>query len=289
MSDNNNTTTQNQDRYAKQVIAIKHDKNTLGVDNYMYAPTDQDLKDGASHPWEIHGKYSRFVFTLIERASKSFASFNVNALDIPKLLLDSIYFNNKSLERNKVASTDSGAANLSPAYSYKITMGAFKGKSPAEVLLEDPKNKEALEKTKGVLVENVQKYPTNQKGIDAIHEAISLLEKGELKAVASENASPTKFEFYNKMKITPSKEDGFVEVKTISISYNPLMRMPINITIMNCLAPPIKNAKIGADMKAAKNKKNISMFMGMDEWIEVISQIDMVKRIWENGQTLPTV
>lgn len=70
--------------------------------------------------------------------------------------------------------------NSSKAYAVKFFIGEFRGKTPAQVLTEDPENVDKLLKQKEQLSANVSRYPKNQDQIDAIDEAITLLENGML-------------------------------------------------------------------------------------------------------------
>lgn len=275
-------------KYESQICAVKHKNQTLGVDNKFYAPSAEDIENDISYPWEIHGKYSKVILTLIETGTKKYTSFNLNAHDIPKLFEDSKFYNYMHLQK-QMNKTMLSAVNkdekLSIAYTTVISLGNFKGKTPAQILIDNPNDKDNLLKTKDFLSKNADKYPANKKQMDAIDDAINLLSNNELqknKTEAQTEVIPTKIVFYDKIKCNPIKEkQGLMDVKKITISYNPEMKSPINVTILNCVAPSSNNGLISVDMSKCSDKKEISMFMGMDEWFETISRINTVKNLWE--------
>lgn len=285
-------------KYQNQVCSVVHQSSTqtqtLGVDCFLSIPKNEDYESGSSNPLEIHGKYSRFKFTLINKKNsgeKVFSTYNISADDIPKIFEDTKYFNQMYLaKRIKKASmkenTSEQTNKVSIAYTKKIIVGPFKGRTPADVLMEDINNKAKLMETIKLLSDNIERYPANQMHIDAINEAIGLSEKGLLKEQKVLNNPYQKFGIYSGIKI-PNRnkldENGNTKVSTIDISYNPEMGYPINISIINCSAPPTQNSNdpIGVQMNKAVNKKAISMFISMEEWFKIISKMDRLKTLFE--------
>lgn len=70
----------------------------------------------------------------------------------------------------------------SPAYCWRFKAGIFKGKTPAEILLENPEARDELANQGNFLYKNREKYPANKEGIQAIREALDLFSQNQLKA-----------------------------------------------------------------------------------------------------------
>ena len=175
------------------------------------------------------------------------------------------------------SSESAGDFSNSPAFTVPLMLTAFKGRTAAAVLLENPANKDALLKGKSFLEANLSKYPANKKQIDAIDEAIKLLEIGELSTGASipqtANNIMTIYEKNCKYKST-TDEKGNKLVYSILITCDPTRNFPFEIAITNCYAPVVSsgNGQTIVKMSEATGLKKGVLAVSDSEWIGWVGQ-----------------
>ena len=175
------------------------------------------------------------------------------------------------------------------AYNTIIRMGKYKGKSPAQVIMETGSTKE-LGVLYGMVTQNIQnqelaKYrQENEKLASALLEAANLYNAGRLK-------EPPKIKVLT--DIMKTTEPGTKElqsgmqpnmrnVRQIKIEYAPIpgQNGNINIYISNCIAPAIENAQIGADMSRAANKKSLSFTITLDQYRDMLRDTIRVRNAY---------
>lgn len=231
-------------KYPNQVFAsIKQARNvktTFSVDAHMVAVEDGD----GITPSELHkAGLSRFVLSIlrIESDTKTVTG-NIPVAEVAGFLQEADF----SLNYLSFLKTQSTPQTTGTTQTKTVTLkfGPHKGKTPEEVLLENPANRESLENSKKLLVDKVAQYPANQELIDAIDNAIALLESGKLAPSNSTVATATKaFPVYESgIKVPNSSkvnEHGKTMVYTINITCDPNMNIPYQVEIMNgyCLVP----------------------------------------------------
>ena len=141
-------------------------------------------------------------------------------------------------------------------------------------------------KQKKFLESNLSKYKSNQTLIDAIDEAIKLQDKGLLKKTENETVSvaPNVIKLYESApkNIKPLDEEGRYTIYQVTVQYNPNMRMPINISVMNCFAPVDKKDGNKIEMTKAVNKQTIDMNLTEEEWFTMIDEMKAMKIMFEN-------
>lgn len=130
-----------------------------------------------------------------------------------------------------------------PAYQKKFIMGPYKGKSPAEVMLEAPSLKEGWEKVKSqreFLQKNADKYKANAELIEAIKDVQDLANKGML--IRPDNEAPKEelsgterviYEGAVKPLSSKKREDGKSFCYQIRILYDASRELPVKFVIMN--------------------------------------------------------
>lgn len=148
------------------------------------------LADSGESPYTNFGSYSKFRFTYIEStdAKKETVIANLRPEYIPDISCRTEFANKRIYEyemnKNSLATSVDGTKLSGPAYTVRITSGNLKGKTPAEVLSEDPENGRDQLKTQYIWLKgNLEKYPNNQKQMDAIAEAINAYDDGKLEKV----------------------------------------------------------------------------------------------------------
>ena len=267
-----------ENKYNEQVVSIKRTKKTLGVDAFLSTP---NIKSGQP-ALEMHAGYSRFVFTILDQTSGKMNAIkaNLHADEVELLKVKTEFAINYMME-NVLNTSDLPA---STAYTVKMASKEFAGKTPAQILNEDPSNKEKLISCKEWLTENLTKYPRNQEQIDAIDDALDLLAFGTLKDVSTSSGL---IELYREdIKIpnaTKVNENGKTFVYSFSIVCDPSKDFPFAINIQNCYATPIKSAtgQITANMKSADNNMKTSILLTTEEWYKVVKKMDGIVRCFE--------
>ena len=175
------------------------------------------------------------------------------------------------------ASDTAGDFSNSLAFTVPLMLTAFKNKTAAAVLLENPANKDALLKGKSYLEANLSKYPANKKQIDAIDEALKLLEIGELTTgTAAPQVAGNIMTIYKKdckYKST-TDEKGNKLVYSISVTCDPTRNFPFEITITNCYAPVSGNSsgQTIVKMSEAVNLKKGTLAVSDSEWLGWVGQ-----------------
>ena len=159
----------------------------------------------------------------------------------------------------------------SAAYTVKIKFGPFKDRTPAEVLLESPNNYNPLCDTYNKLMAaNDPKFARQNSVVaNAIAEAGNLFMNGQL--------DKTSVNTYQKIIIwdgmrTPNvnkvNQKGLTEARTAKITFDmdPDNKEPYCIEIMNCMAPPVQGAQIGARLSQCEDKITLMMNFSEEAW-----------------------
>ena len=162
----------------------------------------------------------------------------------------------------------------SAAYTVKIKFGPFKDRTPAEVLLESPNNYNPLCDTYNKLMAaNDPKFARQNSVVaNAIAEAGNLFMNGQL--------DKTSVNTYQKIIIwdgmrTPNvnkvNQKGLTEARTAKITFDmdPGNKEPYCIEIMNCMAPPVQGAQIGARLSQCEDKITLMMNFSEEAWYGV--------------------
>lgn len=254
-------------RYPKQIYAIKRSKKTLAVDAELYLPNTSD----GENPLEMHCNYSRFVITLIDKEGPNTISpwANVPAYDIDYIKRKTdIALESLTLDEPVEISSDN--TNLSSAYTQKILIGYFKGRTPAAILLEDRGQAEELLKTRDYLLKNADRYVANKNQANAITEAIELMEKGLLRKQEENLGKFIKIYETEFKPLRQTDHEGFRPAYKISITCNTAMKYPFNIEITNCKVPVRDNVVI---LSQAKDVKKSNILVTDKEWYTFISRM----------------
>lgn len=275
----------NKYQYPKQVVSLKRKSKIIGADAELFLPTDKEIIS----PLEIHSGFSRFVFTIVDNTTDKTITptANIPAREVAfiKKMTDVAI---DKMADGVVEKAD--ALSDSIAYSVKLLDKNFKGKTPAEVLLANPADKENLAKVKDWLKLNLNNpsyakfKDNNTKQINAIEEAINLFDIGELQQQRSASASnitiySTDYKFKNK-----TNDKGYNLVYSISIICDPSRNYPFTVNITNCYAPVETNNDGTKNIKMTEAVDTIksSFSMSSAEWYGFIDRIDRTLFNFEN-------
>lgn len=285
-------------KYPFQIDSIVHKSKTVtrtfGMDAKLFSPQEENDDREPAAPLEMHEGYSVFKGTLIakEGSTSKFVTFNIPAKDIPYIHKKTSMVMEEALHNKLMPSKKSGKTDdvpTTPAYTLKIPSGVLKGKTPAEILLNDSSGKEKLEKHRKWLLDNLERYSSNQVQIDAIDEALKLKEDGKLVTVATGTSTDTGelpvLEIYScpPKNIKPLDAEGRYTIYDVSVSYDGSRGLPFTITVNNCYAP-VDRSKGGNEivMSKAVDKKFISMSLSEDEWYTMVNTMLQQKTMFEN-------
>ena len=182
-------------KYPRQIAVIKRKKLTLSIEaNFELAGVAHNSRgeEYVVPPLTGHGPRSCFKWTLIDTSGVTaiYPSANIPFDDVATFSkrVDAVIQRNILLDSKTIKKEDS----RSPAYTVKLRMREFKGRTPASILLEDGTKKEQLLNVVQYLRgqgENSRYREANEQQINAIEEAVSFLEKGILSEEAAENGS----------------------------------------------------------------------------------------------------
>jgi len=266
-------------KYPEQIYKCARTDKTLGIDAKLFA---SDTEHGQS-PLEMHSGFSRFVFTILANkgGAYDFVSANLPPSEIALIKKKSEIavekLTEKALEKKPT---------LSPAYTVTFFNGAFKGKTPADVLLTDASKEGELLEYRKQLEANLAKYPRNKNQMDAIDEAIKLLKNGELNM---SGVSSQLIDIYRAdiraPHATKKDADGYTDVYSFSIVCDLSKNYPFAINIMNCKATIAVNANgtQTPNMSKVKDKKEASIMLTESEWYKAISRMEKTTDLFEES------
>ena len=273
-------------KYPKEVYSALTSTKTFSVRGELVAA---DANKGQSPYKVYDGVFSRFVFTIVNKQQGkpvTFPDANIPVGEIAGLIENSksaknadtiltLPFINQMFslvkESTKLTKRCGQAINTiynfiktgkepikkeepktnigSKAKSVQIANGTFKGQTPFQILLKDPNNAEALNKQYAWLAQNIGKYPKNKTQMDAIQEALYMLNNGLIKEGDSLEDAPLSlgdvvlYEALPKALIRKEDKNGFCPVYEISIVWHIGDKYPAEVIIKNYKAPVQKSDK----------------------------------------------
>ena len=262
-------------RYPIDVNTSQTKDKTLSVESHLAVAKTSDEQS----PLKIyHENFSFYKFAIIEKtAAVKAVTSNVNVKELEDIFRRTDYAFKHSMDYENEP-IDSSAT--SPAYTVKIASGTFKGKTPAEVLIENPDNKDALNKQYQWLKSNLAKYPNNKTQMDAIADAAKLLNDGALTSVTKKNGQRIRLYPSTTLPVPKAltrkpREDGMCPVYEMEIFWNIGDNTPIEVSIKNYYAPIEKkeDGRITPIRKQATDRIERSMRIGEADWLNHIREI----------------
>jgi hypothetical protein len=266
-------------KYPWQIASVKRNKKVLGVDAQLAIPDEaSDVS-----PLEMHAGYSRFVLTLVDTEHNISPTANIPAGEVAYIKKMTDLAMLKSMVSPKSSKEES--EELNTAYTQKLFDKKFKGMTPAEVLIKNPADKTLLVQTRDWLEANVSRYPNNKLQIEAIDNALLLLDMDELKKtdIKSIDSVTTIYKSGNKFK-SKTNANGLNLIYSITITYNPAMNYPYAVEITNCYAPveTLGNGQKNIKMQQAVDKVESSLLMNDIEWFSVIDRMELTLENFES-------
>ena len=220
-------------------VAYIVEKSTFAV---LDGLTESNIEN-EEEPLTLHSrKFSRFSFLIINQDKKA-ATANMNVKEMFGFLEKSHF----AMQQEMLYQFNSGSneeEELPLAYTVTITSGTLKGRTPADVLLNDgEEGKKLLNIQYTFLKNNLSKYPKNKTQMDAIVNASQLLKEGKLDADAVGKGQTKRISLYSsglRPLVNRKNNAGMSFVYELTVDWLLGEKRPLMITIVNYYAPVIK-------------------------------------------------
>lgn len=258
---------------------------------------------GYSSPLMFYSsKFSQFKAVIINE-QKKVAYGNIKSCDVGDIEDRSKFIYNKDMEASMSFSApapepkaNSGVdESLAIAYTVTLTTGnGLKGKSPAQVLLENPeKGPDMLTNQYKWLKNNRdtnEKFrESNQKQMDAIMAASKLFKEGKLSVdgvASNQSMNGRQFTIYEPgMRPLTRKKNakGNSFVYEILVTYTIGNKYPVEVTITNYYAPVTqdKDGLLNVKVSQKENEIKNSMRLTAKEWNNAVEMMQINKRTFE--------
>lgn len=240
-------------------------------------------------PLAVFGKLSRLVFTIIDKrdGKKKYCTVNMQYDKIAEFVARGNaalkkYLDNEIRPSISANTSDTGT---SPAYTVRMTMGKYKGKTVAEILAENPNCGEELNKQYEFLSKNADKYENNRKQMEAIDDAANIIKNGGSFANAAITSSAPYIKVVEPVplpQIRKKREDGLCPVAELEVVCDCSRNSPFIFTVTNYFAPVdvAANGKLNAKKSAMQELLTQTFSLTVGEWCDMIDKINIAKEIF---------
>lgn len=235
-------------------------------------------------PAKIYNGFSRFCFAVINDA-KTPATANIAVEEYENIRVGSHIAQQIDIQSRfsplpvKAPDTSGNSAVDEArrlASSVRIAMGRLKGKTPLEVLSDNPEQGESdLLTQRDFLNKNLERYPANKEQVNAIEAALKLKKAGKLvdASPVQTPAAGRKIELYKaeyRPLLRKARADGMCPVYHIEISWTVGADYPVTVKITNYYAPVTKNEQGLVNVHASRMDKTTkidnAMQLSASEW-----------------------
>lgn len=257
--------------YPFEIVSLVQ-KKTFSVEARFSDPDE-------SHPLEIMGsKFSRFVFAIISDGNAISANIPVNLL--PDIRRRTDYAMTRQLNQE----SHQAVGGNSPAFTTQFRFGPLSGKTPAQVIAEDPEGKDKLTNQYLILQQQLARYPGNQKLMDAIDDAFKQT-PATLKAKTIPPFNISLLSIGCRPLIRKKRPDGFCPCYEASAVWNSAMNYPVTVTIQRYYAPVVTlntgvlNVQLARKEQSTAETKQFSMMAS--DWLYVVRQMESSRDLFE--------
>lgn len=268
-------------------VAYIVEKSTFAV---LDGLTEADIEN-EEDPLTLHSrKFSRFSFLIINQDKKA-ATANLNVKEMFGFLAKSRFaMQQEMLYRFNV--TDAKEEEELPlAYTVTIASGSLKGRTPADVLLNDgEEGKKLLNNQYTFLKNNLSKYPKNKTQMDAIVNASQLLKEGKLDADAVGKGQTKRISLYSsglRPLVNRKNNAGMSFVYELTVDWLLGEKRPLMITIVNYYAPVIKKddgmLNVQVKQRDQTTLRNNTVNLTFEDWAYVQHMIETDIERFESG------
>ena len=267
-------------------IAYIVEKSTFAI---LDGLTESNIEN-EEEPLTLHSrKFSRFSFLIINQDKKA-ATANMNVKEMFGFLEKSHF----AMQQELLYQFNSGSneeEELPLAYTVTITSGTLKGRTPADVLLNDgEEGKKLLNNQYTFLKNNLSKYPKNKTQMDAIVNASQLLKEGKLDADAVGKGQTKRISLYSsglRPLVNRKNNTGMSFVYELTVDWLLGEKRPLMITIVNYYAPVIKKddgmLNVQVKQRDQTTLRNNTVNLTFDDWAYVQHMIETDIERFESG------
>lgn len=267
-------------------IAYIVEKSTFAI---LDGLTESNIEN-EEEPLTLHSrKFSRFSFLIINQDKKA-ATANMNVKEMFGFLEKS-HFAMQQEMLYQFNSGSNGEEELPLAYTVTITSGTLKGRTPADVLLNDgEEGKKLLNNQYTFLKNNLSKYPKNKTQMDAIVNASQLLKEGKLDADAVGKGQTKRISLYSsglRPLVNRKNNAGMSFVYELTVDWLLGEKRPLMITIVNYYAPVIKKddgmLNVQVKQRDQTTLRNNTVNLTFEDWAYVQHMIETDIERFESG------
>lgn len=267
-------------------IAYIVEKSTFAI---LDGLTESNIEN-EEEPLTLHSrKFSRFSFLIINQDKKA-ATANMNVKEMFGFLEKSHF----AMQQEMLYQFNSGSneeEELPLAYTVTITSGTLKGRTPADVLLNDgEEGKKLLNNQYTFLKNNLSKYPKNKTQMDAIVNASQLLKEGRLDADAVGKGQTKRISLYSsglRPLVNRKNNAGMSFVYELTVDWLLGEKRPLMITIVNYYAPVIKKddgmLNVQVKQRDQTTLRNNTVNLTFEDWAYVQHMIETDIERFESG------
>lgn len=267
-------------------IAYIVEKSTFAI---LDGLTESNIEN-EEEPLTLHSrKFSRFSFLIINQDKKA-ATANMNVKEMFGFLEKSHF----AMQQEMLYQFNSGSneeEELPLAYTVTMTSGTLKGRTPADVLLNDgEEGKKLLNNQYTFLKNNLSKYPKNKTQMDAIVNASQLLKEGKLDADAVGKGQTKRISLYSsglRPLVNRKNNAGMSFVYELTVDWLLGEKRPLMITIVNYYAPVIKKddgmLNVQVKQRDQTTLRNNTVNLTFDDWAYVQHMIETDIERFESG------
>lgn len=233
-----------------------------------------------------HDNFARFKICIINSEKKS-AFTTIRVDELPAVFAKSKAVLNCVI-MNQLNSAGKKEEQTAKAYTQRFSAGYLKGKTPAQVLLEDTNGLDTLRSQYEFLKKNVERYPKNRELMTAIQEAVQLFKENRLDMKKADSTPASSVELYNsgfRYNIRKQNSQGLYRIREMKIVWYLDKDYPVSVEIRNYDAPIEKKPDGTVNVKAKERKNmNLNVFnMTIEEWEYVKYMIQTNMRLFENS------
>lgn len=263
--------------YPLEVASIVR-KQTFYIESHLGMA---DVNSGEK-PFHVYNKFSRFVACIINENRKA-ATANIPVSEMIHIIRKAKYAEMREYMSTAFGKQDSEGH---PGYTVRFLAGELKGKTPAEILLEQgEKGIAVLQEQLNYLKRNVERYPNNAKVIEAIRDAAGLYRAGKLDEHANQRGVIELYKAEMRPLRSRVRQDGKTFVYNISINWIPGNQYPVEVKITNYYAPVTKleDGRLNVQVKQRDPQSVIcnTMVISGNELMEMLYAVQTNMRQFE--------
>jgi len=271
-------------KYPSDIFVSQTSKRTFSMSAYLVRRAPED-----DSPMKVFDdNFSRIVFTIISNGEGSVRA-NVKPGEFTGIVERSRVALAMQMEQDCKPAASSGTSGMdtsSLAFTQRFAYGEFKGKSPVDVLVENPgqKGKDILNSQYAWLMARIAQYPANHKMIDAICEAAKLDLSKLSENVATSGLKPAViYQSGSRPLFRKKREDGFSPVHECDVIWDFSKKYPVGVSVRTYWAPVVQNNDGTLNVLASKKveEKRYDFHMVPDQWLEAVRKAEAVLGTFE--------